>query len=277
MKIRKQSGFTLVEIAIVLVIIGLLLGGILKGQQLINSARVRNMADQNSGVQAAYYGFIDRYRQVPGDMLAADACRSITANIANCGAAPYAGATIGGTTGAGGQNGRIDTWPEAGAVWGHLSAAGFLNGSYSGNTPAFTNYELGVPGGVVPGNAFQQPIFLGYSDDYDSGGSATITVRLMYTFGAGSSASLLRELDVKLDDGQPGTGVVRATVANGSTRNGELALGGTDFGGTSVTAGQEIILWNSGFGATCVTNPNAAGDTWNVDSDNNRCNAAFIY
>ena len=54
---RKQAGFTLVEIAIVLVIIGLLLGGILKGQELINSARVRNLADQNSGVQAAYFGF----------------------------------------------------------------------------------------------------------------------------------------------------------------------------------------------------------------------------
>jgi len=62
--IKKQSGFTLVEIAIVLVIIGLLLGGILKGQELINSARVRNMADQNSGIQAAYFGFIDRYRQL---------------------------------------------------------------------------------------------------------------------------------------------------------------------------------------------------------------------
>ena len=50
---KRQSGFTLVEIAIVLVVIGLLLGGILKGQQLINSARVRNLADQNSGIQAA--------------------------------------------------------------------------------------------------------------------------------------------------------------------------------------------------------------------------------
>ena len=205
MKNRKQMGFTLVEIAIVLVIIGLLLGGILKGQQLINSARVRNMADQNSGVQAAYYGFIDRYRQVPGDMPPANACSSITANISNCGASPYAGATIGGD-----QNGRIDQWAEAGAVWAHLSSAGFLNGSFSGDTTAGASaYELGVPGGVVPGNAFQQPIFLGYSDDYDSGGSATVTVRLMYTFGAGSSASLLRELDVKLDDGAPGTGVVR--------------------------------------------------------------------
>ena len=77
MNIRKQSGFTLVEIAIVLVVIGLLLGGILKGQQLINSARVRNMADQNSGVQAAYYGFIDRFRNLPGDMTPTAACSAI--------------------------------------------------------------------------------------------------------------------------------------------------------------------------------------------------------
>ena len=76
MQARKQSGFTLVEIAVVLVLIGLLLGGILKGQQLISSARVRNMADQNSGIQAAYYGFIDRFRQVPGDMPAALAVQS---------------------------------------------------------------------------------------------------------------------------------------------------------------------------------------------------------
>ena len=41
---RKQQGFTLIEIAIVLVIIGLLLGGVLKGQELINAARVRNIA-----------------------------------------------------------------------------------------------------------------------------------------------------------------------------------------------------------------------------------------
>ena len=64
---NKQRGFTLVEIAIVLVIIGLLLGGILKGQELINSARVRNLADTTTGIQAAYYGFIDRYRRIPGD------------------------------------------------------------------------------------------------------------------------------------------------------------------------------------------------------------------
>ena len=106
---RRQHGFTLVEIAIVLVIIGLLLGGILKGQELINSARVRNIADTNSGIQAAYFGFIDRYRAVPGDMNAAKATTAIGQTIDNGGNA----------------NGRLDKegesdFTEAAALWEHL-------------------------------------------------------------------------------------------------------------------------------------------------------------
>ena len=101
---QPQKGFTLIEIAIVLVIIGLLLGGILKGQELINSARVRNLADSTSGIQAAYFGFMDRYRKVPGDwaMTAADDA-------------------IGGTINSGGNdNGRLDNsgdWTEPNALW----------------------------------------------------------------------------------------------------------------------------------------------------------------
>ena len=51
----KQSGFTLIEIAIVLVIIGLLLGGVLKGQELINSAKIKNVANDLNGISAARY------------------------------------------------------------------------------------------------------------------------------------------------------------------------------------------------------------------------------
>ncbi|MGB1884609.1 MAG: prepilin-type N-terminal cleavage/methylation domain-containing protein, partial [Gammaproteobacteria bacterium] len=113
-KLSRQQGFTLVEMAIVLVIIGLLLGGILKGQELITSARVRNIADQNSGVQAAYYGFIDRYRQVPGDWGQTNAVKSIP------------GVTTGGNA-----NGRLDTsggsdYTEALALWEHLSKSRFI-------------------------------------------------------------------------------------------------------------------------------------------------------
>jgi prepilin-type N-terminal cleavage/methylation domain-containing protein len=69
---RKQIGFTLVEIAIVLVIIGLLLGGILKGQEMITQAKIKNVVADMSGVSAALYGYQDRYKALPGDDKVAD-------------------------------------------------------------------------------------------------------------------------------------------------------------------------------------------------------------
>ena len=65
----NQSGFTLIEIAIVLVIIGLLLGGVLKGQELINSARVKNLATDFRNIPVFVYGYQDRYRALPGDQV----------------------------------------------------------------------------------------------------------------------------------------------------------------------------------------------------------------
>jgi prepilin-type N-terminal cleavage/methylation domain-containing protein len=64
---RMQAGFTLVEIAIVLVIIGLLLGGILKGQEMITQARIKNVVNDFNGITAAQFAYLDRYRAVPGD------------------------------------------------------------------------------------------------------------------------------------------------------------------------------------------------------------------
>lgn len=63
---NQQSGFTLVEIAIVLVIIGLLLGGILKGQELINSAKVKAMVNDMKLVATQVYGYQDRFKAMPG-------------------------------------------------------------------------------------------------------------------------------------------------------------------------------------------------------------------
>src|ERR1700755_3562102 len=70
--VKRESGFTLIEIAIVLVIIGLLLGGVLKGQELITGARVRNLISQQDGIKAAFFGFQDRFRALPGDYATAD-------------------------------------------------------------------------------------------------------------------------------------------------------------------------------------------------------------
>ncbi|MFQ5659671.1 MAG: prepilin-type N-terminal cleavage/methylation domain-containing protein [Gammaproteobacteria bacterium] len=260
MKNRKQTGFTLVEIAIVLVVIGLLLGGILKGQQLINSARVRNLADQNSGVQAAYFGFIDRFRSLPGDMNPTTACLKVSNTIANCGASPYAAATLGGN-----GNGRIDSIVEASAVWAHLSAAGFLNGTFSGVDAASAllttaTYPSAVPTGGIPPNAFQGPILLAHTNDYIMGNVGSTTVRLAYSFGGNIPVPLLRDLDQKLDDGGAGTGVLRSAI--------EAADPAVD------AAFGPVVAYTSG-GLDCLNGTNP--ETWNVDSDNQTCNAVFLY
>ena len=67
----RQSGFTLVEIAIVLVIIGLLLVGVLQGQEMIENTKVKSLVSDMKAVQVAYNGYIDRYKALPGDEPAA--------------------------------------------------------------------------------------------------------------------------------------------------------------------------------------------------------------
>lgn len=65
--LKKQGGFTLVEIAIVLVIVGLLLAGVLKGQELIENSRIKSMAKDMDSMTAVVRSYQDRYRGVPGD------------------------------------------------------------------------------------------------------------------------------------------------------------------------------------------------------------------
>ena len=67
-KFRQQKGFTLVELAIVLTIIGLLIGGVLKGRQLIQNSRVTATIAQVNAIAAATTAFKDTYNATPGDM-----------------------------------------------------------------------------------------------------------------------------------------------------------------------------------------------------------------
>ena len=250
----KQKGFTLVEIAIVMVIIGLLLGAVLKGQNLINSARVRSMADQNSSVQAAYYGFIDRYRAVPGDMPPNAACAAIGANnLAGC---------SGGTGTVGGDgNGNLslsggstpEDFGEASALWAHLSAANFIVGSYEGGASGDATYVAKV---VAPVNAFGGRVILWRTNQYLPTTSAT--TRLGFVVGRSAPASVLAELDGKVDYGHPESGVLRATTTGTGT----------------IANGQDSNCITTGTGGEGTT---ASPNAWNVTGDSQDCNAIYLY
>ena len=236
---RRQHGFTLVEIAIVLVVIGLLLGGILKGQDLVNGARVRNLADMNAGVQAAYYGFMDRYRQTPGDMTAAAASSAIgDATI-----------TVGGDA-----NGTIDPsdWQEASAAWVHLTRAGLLQGSYDGGATSATRYR--APD-VAPQNAFNGWMLLGQTRDYSTTAGAPTaaqSVRLGLVLGDNIPVDIARELDLKIDDRRPLTGALRFT-------------GTTTFSHRGVSEAT----------TPCMTSANT--NEYDIAGDAQQCNLVYLY
>ena len=244
---RNQGGFTLVEIAIVLVIIGLLLGGILKGQELINSARVRNLADTNSGIQAAYYGFIDRYRQVPGDMSSVAAEQAIGTTI-----------TVGGD-----GDGKIDagSWAEASALWTHLTLAGFLQGTFPGGATDVATYVVAGGDPLGPRNAFNGIMLLGRGSSYatDNGTTysapaATNPERLILILGDNIPVDVARELDVKIDDQRPGTGTLRMTSGPGA---------GITWGTVAESSG-----------ANCV---DTTLRIYDIAQDEQNCNLVYIY
>ncbi|NWG30352.1 MAG: prepilin-type N-terminal cleavage/methylation domain-containing protein [Rhodocyclaceae bacterium] len=199
---ERQSGFTLVEIAIVLVIIGLLLGGVLKGQELINSAKVKNFAQDFRNIPLFIYGYQDKYRALPGD----------DANVAaHLGASAQPGA--GGTLGNGVIEGdwfstdRSANAPESVVFWQHVRLANLASGPTNLADPSYfpTNADGGRIG-IESGSATP-------AQQYISGLTGTFIV-----CSSGILGKFALQLDTTMDDGNPFTGSMRAIPGAPTTR-----------------------------------------------------------
>ena len=182
---KKQAGFTLVEIAIVLVIIGLLLGGVLKGQELINQAKIKNVANDFNGLTAAIYSYQDRYKRLPGD----DPGQTRWS---------VGGSTLTVTTDSGDGDSKVDgkyqsttDTDESRKFWLNLRLAGFISGET--NTIANGSAQpINAAGGILG----VQHGGLGLSGLIICSGSLP--------------AKIAQAIDSQFDDGNATTGAVRA-------------------------------------------------------------------
>jgi prepilin-type N-terminal cleavage/methylation domain-containing protein len=224
--ITNNKGFTLVELSIVLVVIGLLVSGILVGQDMIRAAELRSITTEKDQIQSAVMLFKNKYLGLPGDLNNATAFWGTmpTGTCNNSGAGASGG--TGTQTCNGNGDGIItrDNFDTVGTnyemilFWQHLSNAGLIQGKYSGiftdwgnvgefyfvksgNSDWFhpNNYSYLYTGGVVPITST-----LNFEGDYGNS--------LVMNRGAGSTCcnvltpSEAWGIDKKIDDGLPGIG-----------------------------------------------------------------------
>ena len=193
MQMKKQNGFTLVEIAIVLVIVGLLIGGVLKGQEMITNAKLKRVESDNAGIAAAMFSYQDRYLQLPGDDSAA------TGRFTVYDAADNADGAGNGTIGDG-TDWDLDTdtvWTDGGQetlkFFAHLRAAGLVPGGGADATRPTNAYggQIGIQDGAL-------------------GISGHVTI-----FGA-IEGPIAKIIEARLDDGAGDTGRIQSVEIDGA-------------------------------------------------------------
>ena len=225
---QNQAGFTLIEIAIVLVIIGLLLGGVLKGQELINSAKVKNLATDFRNIPVFIYGYQDKFRSLPGDDATIGTANTHLVNGTSCTAG--AKCVIG--------NGLIDgLWSdydvnsEAYLFWQHVRLAGLTAGptivpaapaAGDGYKPVnAAGGEIGIQSGTtVTANV---PVF--------ADAAKTLPIRGTYIICSPNIlGKFAKQLDIQLDDGNTAGGSMMAFVgtAAGAVAVPTVGVGGID-------------------------------------------------
>ncbi len=192
---NQQSGFTLVEIAIVLVIIGLLLGGILKGQELINSAKVKAMVNDMKLVATQVYGYQDRFKAMPGDDPRSATNLGATAVAASTPAATLANGRI-----VGAWNSTTQT-DESYLFWQQVRFANLATGT---TDKTATDYR---PLNSENGN-------LGITSAAVLTAATTPFNGSFFVCQGNINGRFARQIDTTMDDGNPATGSVRIIVGN---------------------------------------------------------------
>ncbi len=242
-----KKAFSLVELSIVLVILGLLVGGILAGQSLIRASELRSVSVEQGKFVTTMGAFRDKYFAIPGDFKlatsfwpAAAACPGISSTAA-------AGVCNG--DGNGSLWGGSATSNEVFGFWEHLAYAGLVEGTYSGNPNTNTvTDETTLIGTNVPRSKVNNAGWTAYYPGDSVPVSGTIWFDGVYSnalvFGAQASswmtlaAALKPEeawnIDTKMDDGRPALGKVRTLESQGSGACSDLA------GSTTVSLGAAV-------------------------------------
>src|SRR5256885_4222561 len=194
-KKSTEAGFTLVEIAIVLVIIGLLLGGILKGQEMITQAKIKNVINDFNGITVAVTSYQDRYRALPGVFFFNDTATTEIYTLSLHDALPISGAyNANDTSGTGGAPAAA---AESNLFWQHRSVAHTAAVQTTCNLrwrppPDTTGGLIGVESGVVG----------------TSGLGFTSTVICFSNL----PEKVASAVDGQMDDSKPASGQVRAQL-----------------------------------------------------------------
>lgn len=221
MKILSIRGFSLVELSIVLVILGLLTGGILAGQSLIRAAELRAASSEYTRYSTAEKTFRDKYFALAGDM--PNATRFWGDDNAQCADGAIANGTPGTCNGNG--NGTVDSTGGGANVtnemfryWQHLALAGLIEGSYTGNAGSVSGVDADF-GSNAPRSKLSNGGW--FSRYLDNSGAATsdrfnYNYDTFYTLGAEgdniwNDTGILKpeevwNIDTKMDDGKPAVG-----------------------------------------------------------------------
>lgn len=227
-----KRGFSLVELSIVLVILGLLTGGILAGQSLIRAAELRDVSTQIQRFLVATQSFRDRYMAIPGDMRNATKFWG-AANTGGSGgecASPTTNAGTGTQTCNGDGSGYVGNnslFYERYRYWQHLASAGLIEGAYTGIYSGATQYyvspgvnvpQLKIGGGTACMNVSEgNSVTDGTFPNGDNWQVLMLGININGTFPCSGPFLLPEEawnIDTKLDDGKPGQGKIQTAMAS---------------------------------------------------------------